>query len=262
MDMNTLDGSVVRSLPVLDKGEITLLDVMGDDRTVVNAARISFGKRVERIEAADVKLISYLAKNHHDSPFCHPQVQFFIKMPIFVARQWMRSGVGVRWAEPCDPSLEVDIAFNEESRRYIETEPEFYEPREWRGKAPGGNKQGSAGVVPWAPEDYAVEDPNQPFSSAPPDFLTVGDELAVALRTYKDRLAAGVAPEMARMCLPVSMYTQLWMTASLMACARMWKLRSHPHAQMEIKCYAHALDIIMRGLFPYSWLALTERTPE
>lgn len=247
----------MHKIDVLDKGFVALVDHMGSDLTVVNAARVSFRKRSDwdvdcdcrgvvancmcprRLSEKDSKLIQFLADHRHDTPFCHPQVQLHMKMPIFVARQWMRSGVGIRISEPADGCLEVDMAFNETSRRYVQDEPEFYEPQQWRGKPIKGAKQGSHGVVAW----------QCPLAA---------DTHAIARAEYESRLAAGIAPEMARMCLPQSLYTEFWVTMSLMAASRVYLLRCDEHAQREVQEYANALMKIVAPLFPVSWKALTE----
>lgn len=252
----------VKAVMVLDKGFVDLVDHMGSDLTVVNAARVSFRKRSEWdricdcvgtmsctcekfLNDKDDKLIQFLADHRHDTPFCHPQVQLHIKMPVFVARQWMRSGVGIRISEPADAGLEVDMAFNETSRRYVQDEPEFYEPKEWRGKPIKGAKQGSHGII----ENVSTEYGDDNFSMTPEQFCSV---------VYRNLLAAGVAPEMARMCLPQNMYTEFWVTMSLMAASRVYLLRCDEHAQWEVRQYADAVKSLVAPLFPVSWKALTE----
>lgn len=250
------------TVSVLDKGSVTLLDHMGSDLTVVNAARVSFSKKSEMLvrhsdtgetmtvsallenhpynrkikeepflSEADTKLIQYLAKHEHWTPFGHPQLQFHMKMPIFVARQFMRSNIG--------------IVYNEVSRRYVDSPPEFYEPSEWRGRPPKSLKQGSS---------------NEPV---PPG---LGASNAVvsnfcSLEAYKHLLDDKVAPEMARMVLPLSTYTEFWATMSLAACARVVNLRSDAHAQKEIQAYAAAISSLVQPIFPISWEALTRKEP-
>lgn len=237
------------TISVLDKGSVTLVDHMGSDLTVVNAARVSNEKRVDEFvdEAhprfrelrldkgmrCDRKLISFLARNEHWTPFGHPQLQFHMKMPIFCARQFMRSNVG--------------IVYNEVSRRYIDSPPEFYEPSEWRARPVGSVKQGSGASLEYIPESFSWAD----------DCLG-GDAEDACLVEYEKRLAAGVAPEMARMVLPQSTYTEFYATFSLAALARVVKLRQDSHAQWEIQEYARALSKLAEPLFPVSWKALTE----
>lgn len=205
---------------------------MGSDLTVVNAARVSFGKRSESLTEADKKLIRYLADHNHWTPFAHPQVTLHLKMPIFVARQWMKSNVGA--------------VYNEVSRRYVDSEPEVYMPEEFRGRPEKGIKQGSGG-----PLDVTDE-----FDAHDLYFAVCRD----ACESYKTLIEMGVAPEMARAVLPLSTYTEIWMTASLAALYRICSLRLDFHAQWEIQQYAQAVDKIVGELFPVSWAALTNRS--
>ena len=211
---------------VLDKGFVHLIDKMGNDCTVVNAARISFGKQVIEMSEKDVKLLTYLAKHKHWTPFAHATLTLHIKMPIFVARQYMKSCVG--------------IVYNEISRRYVSDNPEFYEEFDWRRKPDGSIKQGSGEIL---------DDQNHCHMS---NALVIEQ----AMLSYKSLLDKGVAPEMARMVLPVSMYTEVWATMSLQAAARIVGLRKDPHAQWEIQQYAAAMDEVISPLFPAAWAAL------
>lgn len=210
-------------------GFVELQEYFGSDLTVVNAARVSFSKEVNDIKEGDKKLIQYLAKHNHISPFFHPQVRLRIKMPIFVAREWYRHTIG--------------FSRNEVSRRYVDSEPECYYPsaenireRDMR------KKQGS--------KDTAVEDSDEAFIV----FKVATD---TAITTYKALLEAHVAPEVARMILPQSMYTEFIETASLYGYARLCNLRLDPQAQKEIRVYAEAVCALLEPLFPVSWLALT-----
>jgi len=226
---------------VLDKGFVTLEGHMGSDLTVVNAARVSFAKRsayheecagldqIDRfLKEGDAKLINYLAEHDHWSPFGHPQVTLHMKMPIFVARQFMRSNVG--------------IVYNEVSRRYVDTPPEFYFPDKWRSRPEKSIKQGSG-------------DPLTPAEQI--DAHTMYGVLREVVGAYDTLLKIGVAPEMARMVLPLSTYTEMWATMSLAAAARVCRLREHEHAQWEIQEYARAISSLIEPLFPVSWKALT-----
>ena len=211
-------------------GFVELLETFGDDLTVVNAARVSFDKESTSMTEADKKLINYLAKHKHVSPFFHPQVRFRIKMPIFVAREWYRHTIG--------------FARNEVSRRYVDTVPQCMIPaienvRERDPKV----KQGS--------KDTAVsqaEDVQQIMAAATES----------ALQTYNDLLSSGVAPEVARMILPQSMYTEFIETASLYAYARLCNLRLDPSAQKEIRIYATIVHEMLLERFPVSWAALMQ----
>lgn len=213
-------------------GSIELLGVFGDDLTVVNAARVSFSKESNELVDADKKLINYLAKHNHVSPFFHPQVRLRIKMPIFVAREWYRHTVG--------------FARNEVSRRYVDSQPECYLPEleSIRARDPR-LKQGSKST----PTDKAE------YARSCMDDLTRS-----AVETYNALLAADVAPEVARMILPQSMHTEFIETASLYAYARLCKLRLSPDAQHEIRLYAEELSKLLETRFPISWSALNAAT--
>jgi thymidylate synthase (FAD) len=208
----------------------TYVDHMGSDLSVVNAARVSFGKKShwefealqEGLLEKDAKLIHYLAKHKHLSPFGHAFASFHIKAPIFVARQLVKHKF-LRW--------------NEISRRYVDDEPEFYEPDVWRGRS-ADKKQGSAGVV--ALRGYDDWTYNQS-----------------CLAMYEDLLADGVAPEQARMVLPQSTMTEWYWSGSLDAFAAMCKLRCASDTQYESRIVADQISEIMQGLFPVSWRALT-----
>jgi thymidylate synthase (FAD) len=214
--------------------EVTFKASMGNDLTVCNAARVSFGKETEwdyeesdaysfkqHLKEKDRKLIQYLAKHKHISPFGHCFASFHVKAPVFVARQLVKHKF-LRW--------------NEVSRRYVDHEPEFYQPTEWRGRSVDA-KQGSAGVV---------------------DVGDWGNVNGACLKAYKDLLNQGVCPEQARMVLPQSMMTEWYWSGSLDAFADMCKLRCAPDTQAETAEVAWEIDCIMVDLFPVSWRALRE----
>lgn len=238
---------------VLDRGFVELVDVMGTDLTVCRAARVSFNKQSEWdidevakkrlidsgstfnteelrvLSLKDVKLIQYLAKHNHWTPFAHPQITMRVKAPISIRTQLFKHKQG--------------MVENEISRRYVSDEPEIYHPR-WRTSPTNGAKQGSE------------------------DFLEFGDEynncntiyemvIKEAMFAYNTLLAKGIAPEQARFILPQGTYTEWWWTGSLAAYARVCKLRSDSHAQWEIQQYATAFSTIISPLFPVSWSALT-----
>ena len=221
----------------------TYIDHMGSDLTVANAARVSFGKTSEmeddpwgppKLKAKDDKLIRYLAKHKHISPFGHCFASFHIKAPIFVARQLVKHKF-LRW--------------NEISRRYVDDEPEFYTPDVWRGRS-ADKKQGS--------------------SNTPVEFLrmqgfgeqSVNDGVFKhqmhSLDLYRDMIGAGVAPEQARMELPQSTMTEWYWSGSLDAFADMCNLRCKSDTQAETREVAKQIDHKMIELFPVSWDALTE----
>ena len=213
-------------------GFVERLEVFGNDLTVVNAARVSFAKESHEFSKQDGKLVQYLARHNHISPFFHPQIRFRLKMPIFVAREWFRHTIG--------------FSRNEVSRRYVDDAPELWQPaaHHIRARDPRA-KQGS--------KDCAVDD-------ASTAHRIMCDAQAAALKGYNDLLAAGVAPEIARAVLPQSMMTEFIETASLAAYARLCKLRLDPHAQKEIRDYAAAIERALHSHFPVSWAALMEDT--
>lgn len=209
-------------------GQVQLLHTMGDDLMVVNAARVSFNKESKMMTAGDAKLIKYLADHNHVTPFFHPQIQFRIKMPIFVAREWYRHQIG--------------FARNEVSRRYVDSQPECYVPQEEDIRERDKNlKQGSKST---------------PVVDADKIRKMFDETTKAAVETYNALLVKDVAPEVARMILPQSMYTEFIETGSLAAYARLYKLRHDPHAQKEIRDYADAVGKIIAEKFPVSWVAL------
>lgn len=209
-------------------GFVELLETFGDDLTVVNAARVSFDKVSTSLTEGDKKLIHYLAKHDHVSPFFHPQVRFRLKMPIFVAREWFRHTIG--------------FARNEVSRRYVDTPPQCWIPaaaelRERDAKVKQGSK-------------------TTPVEESEEVHQVVKEQIESAMATYQSLLARGVAPEVARAVLPQSMYTEFIETASLAAVARLCHLRLGADAQKEIRDYAAAVNRCLESAFPVSWEAL------
>ena len=206
----------------------TLMDYMGSDITVVNAARVSFGKKSSNTYTTekDDKLIRYLAEHKHTSPFGHCFVSFHVKAPIFVARQLVKHKF-LRW--------------NEISRRYVDYEPEFYVPKTWRGRAKD-KKQGSEGEVK---SNFSVNYYN-----------------LEAFKAYEQLLDEGVCPEQARMVLPQSMMTEWYWSGSLDAFADMCNLRCAFDTQPETRFVATQISDKMRRLFPVSWGALVDKNYE
>ena len=214
----------------------TYIDHMGSDLSVVNAARVSFGKKSEwepngavddpwshtKLSDRDTKLIKYLAKHKHISPFGHAFASFHVKAPVFVARQLVKHKF-LRW--------------NEISRRYVDDEPEFYTPDVWRGRS-ADKKQGSEGKA-----DTLVS-PRYAYEAA--------------RNTYIMLLEDGVAPEQARMVLPQSMMTEWYWSGSLDAFADMCNLRCKEDTQYETYLVAYQILVEMAKLFPVSWAALME----
>ena len=208
---------------------VTLVDNMGTDLSVVNAARVSFGKKHEELTKGDEKLITFLAKHGHWTPFGHATLSFHIKAPIFVARQLVKHHVGLVW--------------NEVSRRYVEDAPEYWEPETWRSK-PVDKKQGSGDEkIVWLDREERVG-------------AAVSKACDQAVDTYQRMLDVGVAPEQARMVLPQNTYTEWYWTGSLYAFARVCNLRCQPDAQEESRDVCWEIDGLSSDLFPVSWEAL------
>lgn len=226
--------------------EVTLIDSMGTDALVVNAARVSFSKEAANYtEEQNAKLISYLARHNHWTPFSHPTICIREKVPIFVARQRFKHTVG--------------FTYNEVSRRYVDDAPEFYTPDTWRGR-PVNAKQGSSDEVVteiMRPRFFSDWEKGTELKYYPEDIQTAYERvIRVVTNTYNDMINAGVAPEQARMVLPQSMMTEYFCTGSLAAWARAYKLRIDSHSQLEIQNLAKRWDEILRPLYPISWEAL------
>ena len=213
--------------------KVQYIDHMGDDLSVVNSARVSFGKKSDympRVHMGEAKvlqhkdenLIKYLAKHNHKSPFNHAFATFHVKAPIFVARQLQKHEY---------------MPWNEISRRYVDSEPEFYEPKEWRGRS-ADKKQGSEGVV-----------------EVLHDVKHLSNMMA---NLYGDLVEEGVAPEQARMVLPQSMYTEWYWSGTLYAFAKMCSLRLKEDTQEETRMIATLIYRDMLTMFPVSWKALME----
>lgn len=224
---------------------VDLIDHMGSDLSVVNAARVSFHKESLEFTEQDEKLIKYLARHNHFTPFTHPQITLREKVPIFVARQRFKHTVG--------------FSYNEVSRRYVDDEPEFYTPSVWRERAENIKQGSSNNQIVWLEtgENVVWDDPN-----SPPLEISIDETYSYLLehvrQVYQLLIKNDVAPEQARMVLPQSMYTEYYVTGSLSAFARAYKLRSDSHAQMEIQELAKLWDHIIRPLYPVSWSALVD----
>lgn len=209
---------------VLDHGHVELVNHMGNDREVAEAAWVSTDSCSNRSDSDVERVIRFLARENHWTPFGQVNIKLRIKWPIFVARQAMRSNIGIVW--------------NEESRRYVSHMPDIFLPEVWRDKGKG-IKQGSG-------EGFVSIDP------------THHKEYMEKIVMYYNRLLdSNVAPEMARMVLPQCMYTECIGNFTLAALARFHNLRVDSHAQKEIQDYGHAIGEIARSLFPVSWEALT-----
>lgn len=214
-----------------------VLDVMGDDLMVVNVARVSMAKHHKVFnQEADTKLINYCAKHGHWSVFSHPKVQLRLTLPVFVARQWEKHRIGaVRGYDIYDQ--------NEVSRRYVDDEPTFLFPEKWRARPDGSIKQGSGEPLPETVQVVLAG--------------TYGRAVGACQYAYREMLNLGVAPEMARLVLPQSMFTQWVETGSLVYWSRVYNLRVDAHAQQEIQDLARKVGALIAPLFPVSWPALT-----
>jgi thymidylate synthase (FAD) len=210
---------------------VEYVDHMGCDSSVVNAARVSFAKESRYYtDEANAKLISYLARHNHWSPFAHTSVSMRFKAPVFIARQLAKHQIGFAW--------------NEVSRRYIDFVPECWVPNNFRMRAEN-KKQGSSEEI--------VNDPEL--------LVQYKNMCSASLLMYDRLLEKGVCPEQARAVLPQSMYTEWIWTGSLYAWARMYELRSSDTAQVEVRDYARAVSAVCLNLFPVSWKALTSAVP-
>jgi thymidylate synthase (FAD) len=215
-------------ITVLDKGFVKLVDQMGSDLSVVNAARVSFGKRKDEMDEKDEKLIQYLAKHEHTSPFRHTAMTFHVKAPIFVFRQWMKHRIGSE--------------FNEISGRYVVfPEDEFFVPEHFRQQSKN-NKQGSEGEIDAANREVASR--------------VYLESCKASVAEYRKLLDLGVGKEQARCVLPLALYSEVYWTVSLQAAAHFIRLRADPHAQWEIQQYAHAVRDLVEQAYPVSLRAL------
>ena len=214
----------------MDNKLVILVDSMGTDLSVVNAARVSFGKKHDELTEGDKKLIKYLAKHGHWTPFGHATLSYHIKAPIFVARQLIKHQVGLTW--------------NEVSRRYVDVTPDFYDPEHWRARAED-KKQGSNADehIDW-------------IGRAERTSSRVIKLNEFALHTYNTLLNAGVCPEQARMVLPQSMMTEWYWTGSLYAFSRVCNLRCKIDTQEETRNIAWEIYDLAKEKFPVSWESL------
>ena len=224
----SLETSNERWEPKKKMIKVDMIDKMGTDLSVVNAARVSYSKIKNRFEDKDEKLISFLAKHGHWSPLAHASLQFRIKAPVFVARQLVKHQVGLSW--------------NEVSRRYVDFLPELYKPEEWRGR-PINSKQGSDGTVDLG--------------------HTINHNLETTMESclilYNTLIDKGVAPEQARMVLPQSMITEWLWSGTLYAFARVCNLRCKPDVQKETREVADKISYHCEQYFPISWKYLIDK---
>jgi len=242
-------------MKVLDNGSVELVDYMGSDLTVVNAARVSFSKEsdwsvdekavtrltdtgsyyheedVRKLSDKDEKLIRYLSTHNHWTPFAHPMLTFRVKAPVSIRTQLFKHKVG--------------LTENEVSRRYVKDDPTFYIPQ-WRTQPIGGAKQGS--------EDFLADENKCEFYNEQMENLC-----RYSFDLYRELIDNGIAPEQARFALPQAMFTEWYWTGSLAAFARVCHLRLDEHAQWEVRQYAKAISDFVRPLFPVSWKYLCQK---
>jgi len=197
---------------------------MGTDLTVVNAARVSFGKKKTKFSKQDERLIGYLASHNHWTPFGHCSIQYHISAPVFVARQLVKHQVGLVW--------------NEVSRRYVDSIPEIYTPSGWRGRAEDKKQGSDESNIVWE------------------RWLEYESLTKTIVGAYQRMLNSGICPEQARMILPQSMMTEWYWSGTLMAFARVCNLRCKPDTQLETRMVADQIDKLSLGEFPVSWKAL------
>lgn len=224
---------------------VELLDFCGSDAAIANSARVSFSQFGEWNSIPDgyseqkcAKLIKYLADHNHSSPFRHNCITVRCKAPIFLARQLMKHQAGLSW--------------NESSRRYVDSPPEFFFPESWRSRPEGSLKQGSGDKVVelLTREKLWNESPQEAYF----------DHISTSLSLYEDMISSGVAPELARMVLPQSMLVDWVWSGNLLAFAHCYNLRIKENAQIEAQEFAKELDKVISLLFPVAWKHLTEQS--
>lgn len=227
---------------VLDHGYVRLVDRMGTDLSVVNAARVSFDKESKAFEDKDDRLLKFLVRENHTAPFRHAVVSYECYAPLMVKNQWFKHLIGGIYKDDQEfVGMDPFFAWNESSRRYVTENEEFYVPEKWRGK-PANLKQGSVEEADVDHESWTNE---------------LGKTVDLAMQNYRDAMDLGVAPEQARLFLPAyALYVRWRWTTSLQGAMHFIKLREDEHAQYEIREYATALSHITAVHFPKSIGAL------
>ena len=228
---------IENKIRVLDKGYVRLVDTLGTDLSVVNAARVSYDKEVNEFSQRDSKLLEFLVRENHTSPFRHAALTFEVYAPLFVARQWWKYAVG-------STHIDDQNGWNESSRRYITEDEEFYVPSasSWRSK-PENSKQGSG----------------EPVDSSVGFYYTnkLGENINSAVATYHEAMKDGIAPEIARLFLPAyAMYVRWRWTVSLQGVMTFLDQRLEHDAQKEIQDYALAVKDLAHGAFPETFKAI------
>lgn len=228
----------ITHIPVLDKGYVRLIDHMGDDLSIVNAARVSYDKESTKFSERDGRLLSFLIEHDHTSPLRHATLSFEIYAPLMVARQWWKYAVG-------STHIDDQNGWNESSRRYVTENEEFYFPDVWRS-APANSKQGSGAALP--DEDQRNWDEVLEYMNT------------TALTIYRKALEKGMAPEQARLFLPAyGMYVRWRWTVSLAALLHFLEQRLASDAQYELQRYAQAIENIARPIYPHTFSKALER---
>lgn len=208
---------------------IELISHAGGDLSIVNSARVSFAKQVDEMSSGDERLVKYLARHYHDTPFRHNFISLRCSTPLFLARQLMKHQAGLTW--------------NEVSRRYVDAPPEFHYPSDWRSRPSDGIKQGSGETHKFSAKWKEIYDRH----------------IRDATDLYKFMVEEGVAPEMARMILPQSMMVDFIWSGNLLAFFHVYKLRSGEGAQVEAREFAELLKQAIQPVFPIGWKALEAR---
>lgn len=207
---------------------VELIDWMGDDTSIVRAARVSYQRDNEQAGLPrDEKLIRYMLSHAHGTPFEHTSVTIHVALPIFVARQWIRHRIG--WS------------FNEVSRRYTSEDIQVWIPDQLR-EQDKKNKQGSVGSIAFGDQTQYLIDELRSYCEA-------------GVRLYNQMVKENVANELARICLPLNLYTRWYATANVRSIMHWHTLRADPHAQLEVQVYANAVCKIMEDLYPITWKA-------
>ena len=228
-----------QKIAVLDKGYVRLVDTLGKDLSVANAARVSYDKQSNEMSERDAKLIKFLWDERHTSPFRHAAMTFEVYAPLFVARQWWKHAVA-------STHLDDQNGWNESSRRYITENEEFYVPEadQWRSK-PANSKQGSGEPIMEGKGNY--------FTSALNSYIEQGEEL------YQRAMDQEVAPELARLFLPAyGMYVRWRWTVSLHGVLTFLDQRLPQDAQYEIREYAEAVKQLTKDTFPHTYSVALE----
>ena len=236
--MTTIIKTFPEPVKVLDEGYVRLVDTLGDDLSIVNAARVSYDKESNEFSERDSKLINFLLREQHTSPFRHAALTFEVYAPLFVARQWWKYAVA-------STHVDEQNGWNESSRRYITEDEKFYIPlpREWRSK-PENSKQGSG-----EPVDEQIGGKH---------FHRLAEMVVAGTQAYQDALEDGIAPEIARLFLPAyGMYVRWRWTVSLQGVMTFLDQRLEHDAQWEIQQYAKAVRDLSTEAFPKTFQAIS-----